>query len=232
VLPDQAKATLCTPVPDKLTDCGLPVAESAMLRLAARAPLANGVNDTAMLQLAPAARELPQVSFSVKSAEFAPERVRPEMLTALPPVLVRVTVWGELVVSMGSLEKLRLPGERVTLAAPLAPVPVRLTVWVLTLLAMETEAVRVPLAAGVKVTLMVQLAPAATLDPQELVWANAPAFVPVTLMLEMVKAALPVLLTVTAWAVLVVERDWLPNARLRGETLMPAAAPVPDRLTV
>jgi hypothetical protein len=99
-------------------------------------------------------------------------------------------------------------------------------------LAIEMEAVRAPLADGAKVTLMVQLAPEATELPQVLDWAKSPAFVPVTDTLEIVKAALPELLTVTAWAALAVERDWLPNVRLRGETLMPAAAPVPARLTV
>jgi hypothetical protein len=94
------------------------------------------------------------------------------------------------------------------------------------------EAVRAPLADGAKVTLMVQLAPEATELPQVLDWAKSLAFVPVTDTLEIVKAALPELLTVTAWAALAVERDWLPNVRLRGETLMPAAAPVPARLTV
>jgi hypothetical protein len=124
----QDKTTSCPPVPDKLTDCGLPEAESAMLRVAVRAPVTEGVNETTMVQLAPAAREVPQVSFCAKSLEFAPVRVSPEMLTALPPVFVRVTVWGELVVSMGSPEKLRLVGESVTLGDELAPVPVRLTV--------------------------------------------------------------------------------------------------------
>jgi hypothetical protein len=57
--------------------------------------------------------------------------------------------------------------------------------------------VRDPLAAGVKVTLMVQLAPAATLDPQLLVCEKSLESVPVIPMLEMLKAALPVLLRVT-----------------------------------
>ena len=84
-------------------------------------------------------------------------------------------------------------------AAPvLAPVPERLTVCGLpvALSVRVTAAVRVPLAVGVKVTLIVQLAPAATLDPQLLVWAKSPALVPVSAMLVMLKAALPVLFRV------------------------------------
>jgi hypothetical protein len=44
-----------------------------------------------------------------------------------------------------------------------------------------------------KVTLMVQLALAATLEPQVLVWEKSP----LTVMLEMLRVALPVLLSVT-----------------------------------
>ena len=48
----------------------------------------------------------------------------------------------------------------------------------------------------------------------------------------MLNAAFPVLLRVTLCATLVVPTFWLPNVRLVGETLVPAAAPVPVRLTV
>jgi hypothetical protein len=88
-----------------------------------------------------------------------------------------------------------------------APVPVRLTVCALMLFAMETEAVRVPLAEGLKVTLTTQLAPAATELPQLLLWAKSPAFVPLTVMLDTVSEALPGLLTVTDCAALVLARD-------------------------
>jgi hypothetical protein len=47
-----------------------------------------------------------------------------------------------------------------------------------------SEAVRVPAAVGVKVTLIVQLAPAATLDPQVFVCAKSPGSVPVRLILR------------------------------------------------
>ena len=67
------------------------------------------------------------------------------------------------------LAKERLAGERLT-AGP-GPVPERLTVWglPLALSAMLSAAVRAPLADGVKVTLIVQLAPATTELPQVLV---------------------------------------------------------------
>jgi hypothetical protein len=58
---------------------------------------------------------------------------------------------------------------------------------------MVTAPVRVPAAVGLKVTLMVQLVPVATLDPQVLVWEKSPLAV----MLVMLRVALPVFLSVT-----------------------------------
>jgi hypothetical protein len=65
------------------------------------------------------------------------------------------------------------------------PVPVSDTVWGLpgALSVTESEAVSVPAAMGVKVTLTVQLAPAATVLPQVLVWPKSPASAPVSPML-------------------------------------------------
>jgi hypothetical protein len=74
------------------------------------------------------------------------------------------------------------------------PVPVRLTVCVvgLALSVIVIEPLRKPVALGVKVTLRVQLAPAAKLEPQVLVWAKSP----LTAMLVIVRVALPVFLRV------------------------------------
>ena len=73
--------------------------------------------------------------------------------------------------------------------------PVRLTLCVagLALSAMVKEPLREPLTVGVKVTLSVQLALAATVEPQVLVWEKSPLAV----MLVMLRVALPVLLRVT-----------------------------------
>ena len=75
------------------------------------------------------------------------------------------------------------------------PVPVRLTVCVagLALSVMVTAPVRVPVVVGLKVTLIVQLAPTATLEKQLLVWEK----LPLTLMLVIVRLALPVFLSLT-----------------------------------
>jgi hypothetical protein len=131
------------------------------------------------------------------------------MLKLALPLLVKVMVWAVLVISTGWLEKPRLLGEKLTPLVVLAPVPERLTAWGLpeALSVTTMDAARLPLAEGVKVTLMVQLAPAATLDPQLLVWAKSPALVPETAMLVMLKATLPELVRMTVLAVLVVLTD-------------------------
>ena len=93
----------------------------------------------------------------------------------------------------GCAGKVKEAGERLTTGA--VPVPVRLTVWVagLALSAMVKEPLREPLTVGVKVTLRVQLPLAARLEPQVLVWEKSP----LTVMLVMLRVALPVLLRVT-----------------------------------
>jgi hypothetical protein len=58
---------------------------------------------------------------------------------------------------------------------------------------MVKKPLREPLAVGVKVTLRVQLALAARLDPQVWVWEKSP----LTVMLVMLRVALPVFLRVT-----------------------------------
>jgi hypothetical protein len=89
--------------------------------------------------------------------------------------------------------KVKEAGERLTTGAE--PVPVRLTDWVagLALSVMVTAPVLIPVAVGLKVTLRAQLAPAATLAPQVLVWEKSP----LTVMLVTLRVALPVLLRVT-----------------------------------
>ena len=77
-------------------------------------------------------------------------------------------------------------------------VPVRPTVWGLpvALSLIISEAVRVPVAVGVKVTLIVQLEPAATEEPHVLVWAKSALFAPVIARLAIVRVAEPVLVKV------------------------------------
>jgi len=129
------------------------------------------------------------------------------------------------------LPKARLVGERLTRVAVPVPVPERLTVCglPLALSVMLTEAVRLPLAAGVKVTLMVQLAPPATEPPQVLVCAKSLALAPVSAMLVMFSVVPPLFVSVAAWALLVLPSAWLANVMLGGDKFaVGCATPVPD----
>ena len=86
-----------------------------------------------------------------------------------------------------------------------------------------TVAVRVPVATGLKVTLIAQLDPAATLDPQLLVWAKSLASVPETATLVTLKSVLPELVKVINCAPLAAPTDGLVKVRAAGEMLGVAA---------
>ena len=91
------------PVSD--TDCGLPGASSVMVTVAARPPVAAGVNVTVKAQLADAATGPPARGHgatpepaTAKSPGFEPARAMLVMLRVAVPLLVRVTVCAGLVV--------------------------------------------------------------------------------------------------------------------------------------
>jgi hypothetical protein len=98
------------------------------------------------------------------------------------------------------------------------PVPLTLTVCGLreTLSVTVTSAVRVPVAVGRKVTVIVQLAPAAIVDPQFVVCEKSEGFVPASVMLEMSKLELPTFVTIFVCAALVVPTAWLPKVTTAG----------------
>jgi hypothetical protein len=210
-------AEAAAPVPMRLTDCGLPEALSVMLRVPVRVPEAVGLKVTLMLQLAPAATELPQLSVSAKSplAEIL------VIVKLTVPVLVSVTVCAALVVPTVWLANVNEEAERLTVVVGAVPVPVRLTVCGLpeALSVMLKVPVRVPEAVGVKVMLMVQLAPAATELPQLSVSAKSP----LGEILVIVRAALPVLDSITVCAALVVPTVWLAKVSEEAERLTAGA---------
>jgi hypothetical protein len=113
-------------------------------------------------------------------------------------------------------------------------VPVKPTVCGLpvALSVIATEAVRAPVAVGRKVTLMVQLAPAAKLDPQVVVRVKLVLLVPVMAMLEIVRTPAPLLVKVTDRAALVVFTVWFPKASDVGDKVTAGTTPEPVRLTV
>ena len=100
----------------------------------------------------------------------------------------------------------------VTPAMGALPVPVRLTdCWLpatlLLLSVMFKEAVRLPVAAGVNVTLIVQLPLAATELLHVLVSAKSPGLAPANVKPLTARAAFPVLFRVRVWAALVDPTD-------------------------
>ena len=73
-------------------------------------------------------------------------------------------------------------------------------------------------ACGEKVTLIVQVPPAARLVPHALFSPKSVGFVPAMLMLEIESDAVPVLVSVTCWAVLVAPTGTWPKASDVGES--------------
>lgn len=94
-------------------------------------------------------------------------------------------------------------------------------------------AVRVPPTVGVKVTVTVQDAPAASVAPaQVVVSAKSPGFVPVNVTVVTVTAAVPVFVSVATWAALDVPTIWLGYDRTGGVSDTVSPTPVPVRATV
>lgn len=225
-------ATGPLPVPVTPAVWGLLVALSVIAREAVRLPVAVGVKVTLIVQLAFAATELGHVEVSAKSPELAPVKPMPLSVKLAFPELVRVSDWIPLVDPTEVPPKVSVEGETCT-TGPL-PVPLKLIACGLpgALSVMVTEAERLPMAVGAKVTLTLQFPPAGSELGQVLVWLKSPAFVPDTATEVMLMAAVPVLLRVTGCAALVVPRVWAPNVRLVAVRLSDAPPPVPARLTV
>ncbi len=135
------------PVPLSGTSCGLPAALSVTVKFALRAPVVDGLNVRLMVQLAAAARELPQVvAVSGKSAASVPVTAMLLMVSAVVPMLVSVTFLTALVRPTAKVPKPRGMG------ASLAVVPVPLSGTCCGLPAalsvILTDALRAPVADG------------------------------------------------------------------------------------
>lgn len=154
------------------------------------------------------------------------------------PVLVKVTVCDADAEPIAVDGKVRLVGETVAaIVTGAAPVPLRETVCgeFVALLAKLTAATRVPVAAGLKVTVTVHKAFAASVAAQLLVSENDEALVPVMPMPEMVIAPVPELVRLTACVaedvpIVVGAKTRLVDDRLA--TGVFAANPVPLNATV
>jgi hypothetical protein len=106
-----------TPVPVRLTVCGLPLALSVMASDALREPAAVGVNVTLMPQAAPIATLLAQLFVSAKSPGFAPPMAILEMFREALPSLERVTLCAALVAPIFCWLNVRMLGEKITTGA-------------------------------------------------------------------------------------------------------------------
>jgi hypothetical protein len=229
------EALAAAPVPLSPTVWGLPSALSTSERLAALAPVAVGVKLTLMLQFAPAASVdgvSGQVVVRAKSPALVPVSPMLLIVSGALPLLVTVTGCDPLLVLIVWLAKVRLAG--LILTAGAMPVPLSAIACGLPPASSEIErlAVRFPVPPGVKLTLMLQFAPAASvlgLNGQLLVCAKSPELLPPWPIALMVSGAVPLLVRVTDCVPLVVLTNWLLKAmllRLR-LTAGAAVAPVP-----
>ena len=92
-----------------------------------------------------------------------------------------------------------------------------------------TDALRVPVAVGWKVTAIAQFAPAASVagvTGQVFVSVKSPLFVPVMAILEIVRAALPLLVSVTLCEAELLPTGWLLKARFVPESVAPGPVTV------
>ena len=156
------------PVPLSETFCGLAPPVSEIVSEAVRKPEAAGVKITVKVQFAPAANEFPQLFDWLNSVGSAPVMAIDVMVTELELTLLMTTFIGLLVWPRFTVPKFKLDGTRLMAV----PVPVRDTVCGLfgAVSLMFRLPLAVPICVGVNVTLIVQLAPAATEDPQLFVW--------------------------------------------------------------
>jgi len=190
------------PVPESATVCSDPAALSAIERVAAKLAAEAGVKVTEIEQLAPAASDVPQVLVCAKSDGLAPASVIPEIVSAALPVFLSVAVCAAEVVPVVAV-KLSDDGVSDAIGAGgTVPVPLSWTVCgePVALSTIESVAAKLAAEAGVKVTEIEQLAPAASELPQVLVWAKSDGLVPASVMPEIVSAALPVFLSAAVCA--------------------------------
>src|SRR5437870_4864443 len=157
-------------------------------------------------------------------AAKSPEAANELIVKAAAPVFVSVTVIGALVVASSWLPKSRLVGANATPDA--VPLPIWENICGLppASSASDSVPVRAPEAVGVKVTLMVQFAPAAKVSGlvgQPLDLVSFPTRRSSDLNELIVKAAAPVFVSVTVIGALVVASSWLPKSRPVGANPTP-----------
>src|SRR5579884_2564043 len=212
---------------------------SVKVRLAPREPAAVGLNATETVQVGcgevtVAASVVPQVfEVMMKSPAFAPVSAMPEMFRTSVPALVRVTFCAAVVVPMFVFAKVR-PADKLAAGTP-SPVPC--TVIACGEFAALSETLRVacrtPPSAGVNFTAMTQVWPGVSVAPPQpsAEIENSDAFAPLSAAPLRVRFALPVFLTLTFCAALVVP-TFCTVENTSGDGLTAAAGPAVTELPV
>jgi hypothetical protein len=117
-----------TPVRRKATDCGEPLALSAMLSTAVLPPADTGLKVTEIIQLAPVANEAPQVFVNAKSSVVLPLNVMELIDSGAAPLLVKEIDFDADVALTASLPNARDVVLSVAVGSA-APMPLKATVW-------------------------------------------------------------------------------------------------------
>src|SRR5208283_4114848 len=206
--------------------CGLPAALSATFNVPVLVPVCVGVNVTLILQLDLAAKLVVQV---VVETLKSPVVEMAMLVSATVCLLASVNTFAGLVVPTVRAGYVALAGVNV---AATTPVPVSGTVCGLfeALSVIVISPVSAPSCVGLKTTLMMHVCPAASVLPQGFVLVSR-ANSPLGAMLAMFSVELPVFLSVTFFARLVVFSTTLRNARDAGVKVT-AGPPVTVRLSV
>ena len=159
------------PVPDNAAVCGLLLELSETVNVAARVPATVGLNATVTVQLAAAARLVPQVLLAIeKSPGFVPVMAMLLMVIDVVPAFFRVVVCDALVDPMFTVPNASEVGDNATVPLVLVPVPESVIFCGLPLpeSVKFKVAVRVPVVVGAKMMFAVQLADPARLVPHVL----------------------------------------------------------------
>jgi hypothetical protein len=217
-----------TPVPLRVTVAGELVALLTTETLPVTLPPLVGANTTVIWALWLGAR----VCGTVNGPMLNPTPKTPtwESVTLLLPLLVKVMIC-ELLLPTNTLPKLKLVGLAVNWNVAATPVPLRAMAVgeFAALLTSDTLPVTLPAAAGANCTVKVLDCPADRLRGK--VSPLRPKPVPVIVACEMVRLALPELLSVTV-CVLLLPTSTLPKARLVGLTVKAGCTPLPESVMV
>jgi hypothetical protein len=207
-------------------------------KVSAKLPVLLGENVTAVVQELPAASDDPQVFVVIaKLPAAAPLRAMELIGSAALPAFVSINVWAALVLPDVTLPKVAVAGVRVAWgAAAVVAVPVRAAVCVPTASVTVSVAVKVPADVGVKLTAIVQEAPAAREAPQELAPCRKLGLLAPLMPNEVMESvAFPALVRVKVVGALVAPTVTVPKLPVPGVSAACAAdacAPAPVRVAV